>query len=149
MSQTLNDVLAEIEARHDFFTAWFNGSLPATDNAFANGLADHFHPDFEIVLPSGTVFDRGGILTSVRKAWGANPGFRATVRDVRVLGEWPLEESGARLILAMYVEDQSNARNTIPPDNLRHSTVLFERMGGRLIWRHLHETAFEADQRAD
>ena len=140
MSQTLNDVRAEIEARHDFFTAWFNGTLPATAEVFAHGLADHFHPDFEIVLPSGTVHDRDGILTPVRKAWGTNPGFRAAVRDVRVLGEW----STAGLVLAAYVEDQSGARNTIPPDNLRHSTVLFERKGKRLLWRHLHETAFEA-----
>lgn len=140
MSQTLKDVRAEIEARHDFFTAWFNGTLPATAEVFANGLADHFHPDFEIVLPSGTVHDHDGILTPVRKAWGTNPGFRATVHDVRVLGEWPK----VGLVMAAYVEDQSSARNTIPPDNLRHSTVLFERAGGHLIWRQLHETAFDS-----
>jgi hypothetical protein len=40
-----------------------------------------------------------------------------------------------------YVEDQSGARNTTPADNLRRSTVLFERMAVRLVWRHLHETA--------
>jgi hypothetical protein len=62
------------------------------------------------------------------------------VRDVRVLGEWP----GARLVLAAYVEAQTGARNTTPADNLRHSTVLFERIAGRLVWRHLHETAFAA-----
>ena len=140
MSQTLADVRAEIEARHDFFTAWFNGTLPRTGEAFAHGLADHFHPGFEIVLPSGTVLDRDGILSSVRDAWGTNPGFRATVRDVRIRGEWP----AAELVLATYVEDQISARNTFPPDNLRHSSVLFERKGCRLIWRHLHETAFEA-----
>jgi hypothetical protein len=140
MSNVLAEVRAEIEGLHDFFTGWFSGALPESDAVFARGLADHFHPDFEIVLPSGTVHDRDGILTPLRQAWGTNPGFRAVVRDVRVLGEWP----GAGLVLAAYVEAQTGARNTTPADNLRHSTVLFERGAERLVWRHLHETAFDA-----
>ncbi len=142
MSETVAEVRAEIEALHDFFTGWFNGTLPESGEVFAHGLADHFHPDFEIVLPSGTVHDRDGILTPVRQAWGTNPEFRAVVRNVRILGEWP--QAGAGLVLAAYVEDQSGARNTTPADNLRHATVLFERRAGRLVWRHLHETAFDA-----
>ena len=141
MSGLLAEVRAEVEALHDFFTAWFGGALPESDEVFTDGLADHFHPDFEIVLPSGTVHDRDGILTPIRQAWGANPGFRAVVRDVRVLGEWP----GAGLVLAAYVEAQTGARNTTPADNLRHSTVLFERVAGRLVWRHVHETGFDAN----
>ena len=141
MGELLGEVRAEIEALHDFFTAWFNGTLPATGEVFAHGLADHFHPDFEIVLPSGTVHDLDGILTPVRQAWGTNPGFRTGIRDVRVVGEWPQGESGAELVLATYVEAQSGARNTSPPDILRYSTVLFERRAERLVWRHLHETA--------
>jgi hypothetical protein len=145
VSETLAEVRVEIEVLHDFFTGWCNGTLPATDEIFAHGLADHLHPDFEIVLPSGTVHDRDGILTPVRQAWGTNPEFRTGTRDVRVLGQWPYgesgRESGAGLVLVTYVEDQSGARNTTPADNLRRSTVLFERMAVRLVWRHLHETA--------
>ncbi|MEE8454021.1 MAG: hypothetical protein V3R90_04565 [Limibaculum sp.] len=144
MADLLGEVRAEIEVLHAFFTGWFNGTLPESGEAFAQGLADHFHPDFEIVLPSGTVCDRDGLLTPVRQAWGTNPEFRTVVRDVRVLGEWRPGESGAGLVLATYVEAQSGARNTTPADNLRHATVLFERLAGRLVWRHLHETAFEA-----
>ena len=142
LSKTLAEVRTEIEVLHDFFTGWFNGTLPESGEAFAHGLADHFHPDFEIVLPSGTVCDRDGLLTPVRQAWGTNPEFRAVVRNVRILGEWP--QAGAGLVLAAYVEDQSGARNTTPADNLRHATVLFERRAERLVWRHLHETAFDA-----
>ncbi len=47
-------------------------------------------------------------------------------------------------MLAAYVEAQTGARNTTPADNLRHSTVLFERLAGRLAWRHVHETALNA-----
>jgi hypothetical protein len=143
MSGLLAEVRAEIEALHDFFTGWFNGALPESDEVFARGLADRFNPDFEIVLPSGTVHDRDAIMASIRQAWGTNPGFNATVRDVRVLGEWLPGDSGAGLVLAAYVEAQTGARNTTPADNLRRSTVLFERIAGRLVWRHLHETAFD------
>ena len=144
MSETLAQVRAEVETLHDFFTGWFSGALPESGEVFARGLADHLHPEFEIVLPSGTVHDRDGILTPVRQAWGTNPDFRAVVRDVRVLGEWARGKSAAGLVLAAYVEAQTGARNTTPADNLRHATVLFERIAGRLVWRHLHETAFEA-----
>jgi len=144
MSNVLAEVRAEVEELHDFFTGWFGGALPRSDEVFARGLADHLHPDFEIVLPSGTVHDRDGLLTPIRQAWGSNPGFSATVRDVRVLGEWLPGDSGEGLVLAAYVEVQTGARNTTPADNRRHATVLFERSGGRLIWRHLHETALNA-----
>ena len=140
VSDTLAEVRDEIETLHDFFTGWFNGTLPESGEVFAQGLTDHLHPDFEIVLPSGTVCNRDGLLTPVQQAWGTNPEFRAVVRDVRVLGEWPQ----AGLVLAAYVEAQTGARNTTPADNLRHATVLFERIAGRLVWRHLHETAFDA-----
>ncbi len=141
MSDLLAEVRAEVETLHVFFTGWFGGSLPRSDEVFARGLADHLHPDFEIVLPSGTVHDRDGLLTPVRRGWGTNPGFSTTVRDVRVLGNWP----AAGLVLAVYVEAQTGARNTTPADNLRHSTVLFERIVGRLVWRHVHETAFDGN----
>jgi len=144
VSETLAQVRAEVETLHDFFTGWFSGALPESGEAFARGLADHLHPAFEIVLPSGTVHDRNGILTPVRQAWGTNPDFCTVVRDVRVLGEWMPGKSAAGLVLAAYVEAQTGARNTTPADNLRHATVLFERIAGRLVWRHLHETAFEA-----
>ncbi len=143
MSDLLGEVRAEIERLHDFFTGWFNGTLPESGEVFARGLGDHLHPDFEIVLPSGTVHDLDGILTPVRQAWGTNPDFRTVVRDVRILGEWPQAGPGPGLVLATYVEAQTGARNTTPADNLRHSTVLFERTAERLLWRHLHETAFE------
>ena len=144
MSDLGAQVRAEIEALHDFFTGWFSGALSGSDEAFAHGLADRLHPDFEIVLPSGAVHDRDGLLTPVRRGWGTNPGFSATVRDVRILGEWLPGESGAGLVLAAYVEVQTGARNTKPADNLRHATVLFEHIAGRLVWRHLHETALNA-----
>ena len=135
VSAILGEVRTEVEALHDFFTAWFNGALPRTDEVFAQGLGDHLHQSFEMMQPSGAVFDHDGTLSGLRQAWGANPDFRIEIRDLRILGEWP------GLVLAEYVEAQFGARNTIPSDNLRRSTVLFERREGRLLWRHLQETA--------
>ncbi len=135
VSAILGEVHAEVVALHDFFTAWFNGTVDRTDAIFNHGLGDHLHSDFEMVQPSGVVFDLDGTLGGLRQAWGVNPDFRIEIRDVRILGEWP------GLVLAEYVEAQFGARNTIPSDNLRRSTALFERKGGRLLWRHLHETA--------
>jgi len=133
----LAEVHAEVEALHDFFTGWVSGALPEDDEAFAHGVAERLHPAFEMVMPSGTAHDRDAIVGAIRRSWGNAPDFRIGIRDVAVLGEWP------ELVLATYIEAQTGARNSIPPDNLRRSTVLFERRGGRLLWRHVHETALD------
>jgi hypothetical protein len=135
VSAVLGEVQAEVVALHDFFTCWFTGALPRTDSDFAKGLGDHLHPAFEMVQPSGEIFDHDGTLSGLRQAWGVNPDFRIEIRDVRILGVWP------GLVMAEYVEAQFGARNSVPSDNLRRSTALFERQGDRLLWRHLHETA--------
>ena len=47
------------------------------------------------------------------------------------------------LAVATYVEHQRGAKNTVPADNDRISTVVF-RLGGegqRPVWLHIHETA--------
>jgi len=145
LSQTLRDVCAEIEALHILFTTWFNGTVSETVDEFTGNLTSHFHPDFEIILPSGTAMQLDTLLATIVRARGSNPDFPIEIHDVRVLGEWPQDESGSGLIMAGYVEAQFGARNSIPPENLRISTVLFERTAGRLLWRHVHETALDPD----
>ncbi|MGI9355484.1 MAG: hypothetical protein ACR2PF_10045, partial [Rhizobiaceae bacterium] len=39
------------------------------------------------------------------------------------------------------VEDQRGARNTVPADDFRITTVLFDVSGPNPVWLHLHETA--------
>lgn len=138
----LEEVRAEVERLHDFFTGWFQGTIAA--DSFDSSIAACLHPKFENVQPAGHALTLESLLGALRRAHGSNPGFRIEVGDVRVLGEWP----GAGLILAGYVEAQFGARNTVPADNLRRSTVLFERLDGRLIWRHVHETAMDTLQGA-
>jgi hypothetical protein len=131
----LEEVTAEIERLHDFFAGWFQGTIP--DDAFEDGIANRLHPEFENVQPAGHILTCDTLLGPLRGARGVNPGFRIEVREVRILGQWP----GAGLVLAGYVEAQFGARNTVPSDNLRRSTVLFERMDDALVWRYVHETA--------
>lgn len=136
MTPVLDDIRDEIEALHRFLENWFTGALERSDAMFDAGLADHLHADFEMVQPAGGVHGRAATLEMVRGGWGSNPDFRIAIRDVRLVADWP----DAGLVLAGYVEVQAGARNS-PADNARRSTVLFERGSGRLLWRHLHETA--------
>lgn len=135
MELLFDEVRTEIVRLHDFFTNWFRGMVP--EDAFENGIAARLHPGFENVQPAGKVLSLDDLLGGLRACHGTNPDFRIEIRDTRILASWP----DCGLILAEYVEAQFGARNTSPPDNLRRSTVLFERTSENLIWRHVHETA--------
>lgn len=123
----------EVERLHAFISGWFRGEI--VHDAFEAGFTDRMHPEFENIQPSGRVLKRADLIDPIRAAHGSNPDFRITIREPRVLGTWP------GLILGTYVEEQSGARNTDPPDNDRRSTALFLSDGPHLIWRHLQETA--------
>ena len=135
MTELLGEVRLEVERLHDFFVGWFQGTIAKT--AFEDQVAARLHPDFENIQPSGRALPRDILWTGLRGAWGSNPDFRIEIRDTRILGTWP----DCGLILAGYVEAQFGAHNTIPPNNLRRSTVLFERGASGLIWRYIQETA--------
>ncbi|MEM1130986.1 MAG: DUF4440 domain-containing protein [Pseudomonadota bacterium] len=128
----LDHATDEIVRLHRFIEGWFQGGIP--EDRFDPDFADALHPDFENIQPSGKVLPRSALLDPIRAAKGANPDFRITIEEPRLLGTWP----AAGLILATYVEHQTGARNSAP-DNRRRSTVLFE-TGPRLMWRHLQET---------
>lgn len=121
---------AEVVRLHQVIDGWFRGDL-ATDR-FTPDFADALHPDFENIQPSGLVRSKADLLDPIRAAHGANPDFRITIEEPRLIATWP------GLILFGYVEFQTGARNSAP-DNRRRSTVLFED-GDRLVWRHLQET---------
>jgi hypothetical protein len=139
VTQLLDEVRAEVERLHDFIAGWFQGTASQADaqTDFESQFTARLHPEFENVQPSGRVLSRENLLKALSGARGSNPDFRIEVRDTRILGHWP----DCGLILAGYVEAQFGAHNTTPPDNLRRSTVVFERSSTGLIWRHIHETA--------
>lgn len=122
---------AEIERLHDFISGWFRGELPI--DSFDAGFASVLHDEFVNVQPSGAVLARADLLDPIRGAHGANPDFRISIEEPRVIAEYP----GA--IVATYVEFQQGARNSAS-ENRRRSMVLFEVTDDQLIWRHLQET---------
>ncbi len=125
----------EIKRLHDFIAGWFRGDEPA--ESFDAAFTDMLSPEFENIQPAGRVLSLSELIDPIRDAHGSNPDFQIEIRDPRLLGTYPK----ARLIHATYIEAQSGARNSVPPENLRRSTVLFSVQGRHLIWRHLHETA--------
>lgn len=132
-------VRAEIEAVHDFLTAWFRGDIADDRETFDDQLTARLAPGLVNIQPAGKVLPRDELLDGIRKAHGANPAFAIQIHNVRIRGAF--DPNG--LVLATYVELQSGAMNTTPPDNARISTVLLQRDPGenRFSWSHIHETA--------
>ena len=66
-----------------------------------------------------------------------NPDFNISICDFHLLHVSPDEMTAA----AVYVENQTGARNTVPEDNSRITTVLFDVSQAQPLWLHLHETS--------
>lgn len=129
-------VAKEIEALHEFFVAWFTGSI--AESEFETGFMARFDPDFLLIPPAGIVLDRDGIASAVRDGYGSNPGFRIAIRNVRVRRVFEGH------VLATYEEWQRNALASEPPDNARLATVLFADTRP-LRWLYVHETWMPAE----
>lgn len=131
-------VCSEVEDLHTFIAGWFRGDLENRESVFDEGFTARLSGTFQNIQPNGGVLTRNDIAGGIRSAHGTNPDFRISIHDVSLRDTY----HDNRLLLATYLERQSSAKNTIPADNDRVSTVLM-RQGddGKLIWLHLHETA--------
>ena len=124
---------AEIVELHDFFQEWLDGTLPATDEAYAR-LVDTQVPEFVIITPGGELIPGPTLLAQLRAAHGSRPGWRIWIDNA----ELRLEQSG--LSVATYEEWQRHADGTVTG---RISTVVFHEQPGTpngLAWVHVHET---------
>lgn len=95
-------------------------------------LMARFSDTFTMITPGGATLDKSALVNFFQTQRAARTGLSIRVDDVELLAEW---ESGAAL---RYRETQQL------PDQAAHqrwSTVVFEKDGGKLMWRHLHETA--------
>lgn len=138
----LAEIREDIEAVHQFISAWFRGDLPRTAGTFAAGLGDRLASDFVNIQPAGRILTREALLDSIESGHGANPAFRIEIGDVRAK-----IVDGDDLALATYVERQSGARQS-DARNARISSVLLRRRPdtGTFEWLHIHETAVPADR---
>ena len=136
-------VTDEIEDLHAFISGWFRGELERNASVYRQGFSNRLAKTFVNIQPSGQVLSRADLLDPIENAHGANSDFRISISSV-TLRHVSEDQS---LIQATYVEHQTGARNTTPPDNDRISTVLFQRdlATDKLVWLHLHETAIRKD----
>ena len=133
---------AEILDLHVFFEGWIAGILPNDDETYRSLFLEHLDEGFTMIQPSGGVADRGELVTGMRGAHGANPGFRIAITDVAV------QMRVGDALVVMYTEWQKGAMASKTANNGRRSTVVFRDEGDRLIWSHLHETWLPADELA-
>ena len=78
-----NAVRQDIEALHEFFVGWYNGTLP--EAAYEAEFAARLNPAFTIIMPSGVRLDHKTLVSSMRGSYGKKPGFRIEIRNVRVV----------------------------------------------------------------
>ncbi|MGI9476225.1 MAG: DUF4440 domain-containing protein [Hyphomicrobiaceae bacterium] len=129
----------EIEEMHAFIAGWFQGSVAQDAALFEAQFARRLDPALVNIQPSGQVLTRADLLDGIRAGYGGNSKFSIEIDDVAL--RWA--DDG--LALVTYVEFQRGARNTVPSDNRRISTVLFRDAPGAAqpVWLHIHETGLD------
>lgn len=130
------DAIAEVEALHAFFEAWFVGQVGDDDASFAR-LGHSLAEDFTMITPDGAAIGRAQVLEGLRAMHGAHAGgtppFRIEIRQARAR---PL---GAHACLVTYEEWQTLEG----AGNRRASTAVLARRAKApdgLSWLHVHET---------
>jgi len=137
MSQLAHALRREIEDVHAFIASWFRGDLIPDDAVFDNGLCARMAAELVNIQPSGQVLTRSDLVDGIRAGHGSNSNFRISISDV------VLRWVGDGKALVTYVEFQQGARQTVPADNRRISSVLFDLSGERPLWLHIHETGLD------
>ena len=127
--------LQEVVDLHAFFQAWLVGSVPGTDEAFAQ-LEVVLEQTFSMVTPDGRRLGRREVIENLRRAHGAKgpPGaFHIAIREPEVL---LLAEP---LVALGYIEEQDTAGAL----TRRRSTALLAVYPKAATWLAVHETWVE------
>jgi len=99
-------------------------------------LLERFSAQFSMVSPLGRVLDFAALNELFTLAGGKKLGFRIELSELRGIA---LSDNGATV---SYREQQTDATGQ---QTDRRSTVVFEKQaGGKVVWRHLHETFYKA-----
>ncbi|TWD49274.1 DUF4440 domain-containing protein [Pseudomonas sp. SJZ131] len=123
------DYFDEVLQAHVAIEQWF---AVEEDAAALEKLLQRFSPQFSMISPLGRVLDFAELSALFRMAGGQKRGFRIELSELRAIA---LHADGATV---SYREQQTDATGL---HSDRRSTVVFEKQpGGRIIWRHLHET---------
>ena len=101
------------------------------DTAELEQLLTRFSPQFSMVSPLGRVLDFAALNELFLMAGGKKLGFRIELSDLRGIA---LHDAGATVSFREQQTDASGLHSD------RRSTVVFEKVEGRIHWRHLQET---------
>lgn len=127
----MNLFLKEVLDAHELIKEWL-GNETAKDEVCEDLLA-RFSPAYSMVTTGGGLLDFTTLNSFFRTQRGARPGLAIEISDMRVIAE---SDIGATVVYKelQQLPDQS--------PTLRFSTVVFEsKPNGKIIWRHLQETA--------
>ena len=123
------DYFDEVIQAHVAIEQWF---AVEEDAAALEKLLERFSPQFSMISPLGRVLDFAELSALFRMAGGQKRGFRIELSELNGIA---LHAGGATV---SYREQQTDATGL---HSDRRSTVVFEKQpGGRIVWRHLHET---------
>ncbi|GBU14589.1 hypothetical protein AwEntero_31900 [Enterobacterales bacterium] len=127
----MNRYFQEVLDAHQLIRRWL-GEASAPQEV-CESLLGRFSSAFSMVGISGNRLDTAGLSAFFRTQGGAKSGLEIEIENMQLVAE---SATGA---VVTYQE-----RQQLPGQNatLRYSTAVYELdEGGKVMWRHLHETA--------
>ncbi|MGO2257293.1 MAG: DUF4440 domain-containing protein [Hafnia alvei] len=126
-----NPYFVEVVESHELIQQWFANT--SASETLCEQLLSHFSPAFTMVGMSGMLLNYPAVCAFFRANGGAKAGLSIEVSEMTIITEW---ENGA---VVSYKETQTQPEQ---PKTVRFSTAVFEKDSqGKVLWRHLHETA--------
>ena len=122
------DYFDEVIQAHVAIEQWL---AEEQDPSALEHLLTRFSPQFSMVSPLGRVLDFDALNELFLMAAGKKLGFRIKLGELSGIA---LHDGGATV---SYREHQTDATGL---HSDRRSTVVFEKVEGKILWRHLHET---------
>ena len=122
------DYFDEVIQAHIAIEQWL---AEEQDASALEQLLSRFSPQFSMVSPLGRVLDFDALNELFLMAAGKKLGFRIELGELSGIA---LHDGGATV---SYREHQTDATGL---HSDRRSTVVFEKVEGKILWRHLHET---------
>lgn len=113
----------------------------AIENWLSEGTGDpealirRFDTDFTMITPGGACLDYPALDVFFQTQRACRPGLIIVVEHIDVVAEWP-QGAALRYRERQQLPDQA--------ETVRWSTAILKKENGRIVWRHLHETAAAA-----
>ena len=127
----MNRYFEEVMVAHVLIADWLSGRQRSPQ--LCETLLERFSPNYSMITTQGAVLDIARLSSFFRAQCGARQGLEIDIVDMQLVADY---KDGA------VVTYQERQQVTGQPSTLRFSTVIFEvDNDGRLLWRHLHETA--------